>query len=368
MPRSSEIKKVFVAATMQDQGKTTVSLGLMSAFQELCGPAGFIKPVGQRYVEIEGVRVDEDVALMRAIFPSACGLGHMSPVTVGRSFTREYIKNPDPEVLNRRIVEGFEHMAEGHRSVVIEGTGHAGVGSCFDASNADVASLLGAKVILVAGGGIGRPIDEVLLNRSLFQDSRVQLLGVILNKVLPSKLDEIQEVVGAGLARKGIDLLGCIPLEPSLACPSMKQILAEIGGELLNGEESLGNNVDQVIVGAMAAHRALEYISDDCLLITPSDRDDLLLAAMSTFALDSQRKPGIAGVLLTGGMRPHKSILELMAQTKMPVILLEKDSYSIAAAVHALKVKIQPSDRRKIELAPRLVREHVDIERIVERL
>ena len=368
MPLAPDLKKVFVAATMQDQGKTTVSLGLMKAFNERCGPVGFIKPVGQRYVEIEGVRVDEDVALMRAIFPCKCQLADMSPVTVGRNFTRDYILRPQPEVLMRRISESFERMAEGNRSVVIEGTGHAGVGSCFDASNADVARLLGGKVILVAGGGIGKPIDEVLLNRSLFQDTQVEFLGVILNKVLPDKLDSIREVVGEGLARKGIDLLGCIPHEPSLANPSMQQILDEIGGELLNGEEYLGNNVLSVIVGAMAAHRALEYITPHCLLITPGDRDDLVLAAMSRCALDASHGDCVAGILLTGGARPHQSILNLMARTPIPVILLEEDSYSVAAAVHALKVKIQPTDTKKIELAPRLIRDYVNIDRLIDRL
>jgi len=136
MNRPEGLKKVFVAATGQDQGKTTVSLGLMAAFTDLCPPTGFIKPVGQRYVEIDGVRVDEDVALMRSIFPAGCAMADMSPVTVGRSFTRDYIQDPHPDVLNQRILDSFGRMAEGMRSVVIEGTGHAGVGSCFDTSNA----------------------------------------------------------------------------------------------------------------------------------------------------------------------------------------------------------------------------------------
>jgi hypothetical protein len=366
MASPGELRKIFVAATMQDQGKTTVSLGLMKAFYERCPSVGFIKPVGQRYVEIEGVRVDEDVALMRAIFPGSGELADMSPVTVGKTFTRDYIMKPQPDVLSKKIVESFSRMSAGKRCVVIEGTGHAGVGSCFDASNADVAHLLGAKVILVAGGGIGKPIDEVLLNRSLFEDRQVEFLGVILNKVMPEKLDQIREVVSAGLKRKGIELLGCIPHEPSLANPSMQQIHEELGGELLNGKERLSNSVEAVIVGAMSAHRALEYISANCLLITPGDRDDLVLAAIGMSVLDTEHKEGVAGILLTGGTRPHDSILNLISRTSIPVILYEDDSYSIAASVHALKVKIQPSDVRKIETAPRLVRDYVDIERLVE--
>ena len=359
-------KRVFVAATGQDQGKTTVSLGLMSAFRELHPPVGFIKPVGQRYVEIDGVRVDEDVALMRAIFPASCELADMSPITVGRSFTRDYIRDPRPGEVGKRIMGCFEKVAAGHGLVVIEGTGHAGVGSCFDNSNADVAKLLGAKVILVAGGGIGRPIDEVLLNESLFGDRGVELIGVVLNKVLPRKLEEVREVVRIGLARKGIELLGCVPYEPRLAHPSVRQVLEEIHGELIHGEGALGNSIETVIVGAMAAHHALEYISPGCLLITPGDRDDLILAALSTAAAGQGHR--VAGILLTGGEPPHTNTMDLIRQTEIPVILVDGETYSAASAVNNLKVKIQPTDQAKTILATQLIRRHVDVGRIAERL
>lgn len=377
---SEPSKKVFVAATMQDQGKTTVCLGLMAALSELCPPAGFIKPVGQRYVEYQGVRVDEDVALMRTIFPDACNPADMSPVTVDRSFTRQYIRRPRPEELSGRILDGFRRMSAGKQSVVIEGTGHAGVGSCFDTSNADVARLLGAKVILVTEGGIGKPIDEVLLNESLFRDRGVELLGVVLNKVLPDKIEPISQVVQAGLGRKGIELLGCIPYEPQLAVPSIQQVLDEIGGELLNGRESLENAIETVIVGAMTAHRALEYIRAGCLLITPGDRDDVILAAMSAGVRgDGGRQSGgpktrytafggPAGILLTGGVRPHENIMGLIRHTRIPVILTPHDSYTAAAAVNDLKVKIRPADQKKTVLAIQLVRQHVDVARLLERL
>lgn len=368
MATTEDAKRVFVAATMQDQGKTTVSLGLMAAFNELRPPAGFIKPVGQRYVEIDGLRVDEDVALMRAVFPGCGELANMSPVTVGRTFTRTYIERPQPTDIMRRILDSFARIAQGRRTIVIEGTGHAGVGSCFDASNADVANALGAKAILIAGGGIGKPIDEVMLNENLFRTRGVPLLGVILNKVLPAKLDEIREVVGHGLARKGIDLLGCIPYEPVLADPSMRQILEEIGGQLLHGEGSLDQTVHSVIVGAMTAHRALEYITPGCLMITPGDRDDMVLAALSTHALKSDEGGTVAGILLTGGAQPHPSVMRLIRHSQVPVILYEDDSYSVAAAVNALKVKIQPADKAKIAAVPRLIAQYVNVKRLLEML
>ena len=51
-----------------------------------------------------------------------------------------------------------------HEFVVIEGTGHCGVGSVLGWNNARVAATLGVDVVLVANGGIGSTFDDLALN------------------------------------------------------------------------------------------------------------------------------------------------------------------------------------------------------------
>ena len=57
-------QRVFLAATGQNRGKTTASLGLTAAIIGRGARTGFIKPVGQRYLVVEGTRADEDAVLM----------------------------------------------------------------------------------------------------------------------------------------------------------------------------------------------------------------------------------------------------------------------------------------------------------------
>src|SRR6266853_4164449 len=181
--------RVFVAATQQNDGKTTTALGLFAALLKTRGRIGFIKPVGQRFVEVDGLRIDEDSVLIDQTYGVQTPLEAMSPIAVEPDFTRRYIEHQNNEFLVHRIQNSFDRAAWEKDFVIIEGTGHAGVGSVFDLSNARVASLLNSKAILITEGGIGRPIDEVALNRAIFMEEGVELLGVILNKVLPEKLD-----------------------------------------------------------------------------------------------------------------------------------------------------------------------------------
>src|SRR5262245_56071805 len=200
--------RVFIAATRQNDGKTTTSLGLLAALQQFFPRIGYIKPVGQRFVEIEEQKIDEDTVLMDSVYRLNCPLVDMSPIAVEPDFTRKYLQQSNYEALVKTIQSAFDRVAWEKDFVLCEGSGHAGVGSVFDLSNAQVAKVLGTKVVIVTRGGIGKPVDEVALNQALFEKEGVQIIGVIVNKVLPDKVDYVTEFVRRGLKRKGLDLLG----------------------------------------------------------------------------------------------------------------------------------------------------------------
>src|SRR5438874_11008935 len=185
--------RVFIAATRQNDGKTTASLGLIAALQQHFPRVGYIKPVGQRFVEIEEQKIDEDTVLMDSIYRLNCPLVDMSPIAVEPAFTRKYLQSANNEALVKKIQDSFDRVAWEKDFVLCEGSGHAGVGSVFDLSNAQVAKILGAKVIIVCQGGIGRPIDEVSLNKALFEKEGVEIIVVIINKVLGTTVDYVTD-------------------------------------------------------------------------------------------------------------------------------------------------------------------------------
>jgi len=360
------MKKIFIAATKQNDGKTTVSLGLVCNFQKTFKKVGFIKPIGQRYLEEEGLRIDEDSWLIEEVCGIKCGLKDMSPIAVEKGFTEKYIEKPDKKAIEKQIKDSFRRVSKNQDLVIIEGTGHAGVGSVFDHSNATVAKLLGSKVIIISSGGIGRPIDEIVLNKALFEKEGVKVLGVIINKVLPNKFDKINNLVIRGLERKGINVLGVIPYNPMLSRPTIEQILEETDFELLCGKEYLENPVTQVIVGAMEPHDAIKYISDDSLMITPGDREDMIMTALGCFRESEEKRLKVCGIILSGGITPDQPIMNLLYKAQIPVLLAKSDTYDVATTIHDMTVKIRPCDKRKIEAVVKLIKDNVDINRILK--
>jgi BioD-like phosphotransacetylase family protein len=359
-------KRVFLAATGQNRGKTTTSLGLMAAIRERDLRIGFLKPVGQRYLVVDGTRADEDAVLMSELFGLPDTLNDMSPVTLPRHFTTDYVMGRVGDDLGGRITGAFDRIAAGKDLVVIEGTGHAGVGAVVDMSNARVASLLGAPVIIVSEGGVGRPIDEIVLNGALFAAHGVHVLGAVVNKVDVESHPHLPEVLERGLAQHGIRLLGCIPYSQFLANPSLELIATHLDGELLAGEATPGATIGWVAIGAMQAIHAVELLRDRTLLITPGDRDDLLLAAIE--ANRGATVPRVIGIVLTGGFRPSDRVLDELRAAEIFAYLVGSDTYRTAQGVDEILVKTHSSDVEKISTIIELVDGALDVEALLSAL
>ena len=352
--------RVFIAATRQNDGKTTTSLGLIAALQRIYPRIGYIKPVGQRFVEVAEHKIDEDTVLMDSVYKLNCPLVDMSPIAVEPDFTRKYLETASNDSLVKRIRSAFDRVSWEKDFVLCEGSGHAGVGSVFDISNAKAAKILGAKVVIVTRGGIGKPIDEVALNQALFEKEGVEIAGVIINKVLPTKLEFIADFARRGLERKGLKLLGVLPIQPILSRPNMNAVCEELKAELLNQPTRLNNLVDDVVVGAMAVQNAVQFFKQGVLLITPGDREDLILAAAT--AMLQGTGESLAGIVLTGGLRPSNTVLKVINELPYPVLLATDDSYVVASKVHDLTVKTRPADLDKINVIRDLVAKNVDID------
>lgn len=358
--------RIFIAATEQDVGKTTAALGLYSALVGRFPEIGYIKPVGQRFTEVDGHRIDDDSFLIKSTFDTRIPIEDMSPIAVEPDFTRRYIKEANHDTLVKRIRHSFDRSCWEKDFTIIEGSGHAGVGSVFDLSNAAIARLLGSKVLLVAPGGIGRSIDEVALNKALFDREGVEVVGVVMNKVREDKMDYVSDFARRGFERLGLELLGVVPMQKMLSEPSLEQIAATISGEFLCNRERSRNLATNVVIGAVSSANLLRNITPGTLLVVPGDREDLVLAAISQEGLHEQGL--LSGLVLSDGLKPHPQLIKMLAATILPVVYSKMESYAIAQKIHSLTIKIEPGNLKKIHHIQELIARHLDIPRLLEKI
>lgn len=376
------MRQLYLAATGQNRGKTTAALGLFDGFLRRGVDAGFMKPVGQRTVIDDGEPADEDAVLMRATFGLKEPYSVLSPVHIPRGFTKAYIAGEVVEDLGAKITRA--HATFRDRDVLlIEGTGHTGVGAVIGLSNAAVAASLGAPAIIISEGGVGRPIDEIVLNAALFAQHGVPVAGAIVNKVDIEAQPGIQTVLERGLAPYDIPLLGVLPVRPILSNPTLEMILEGVRGETLHPGPDLERVIDGVAIGAMEPGHMLERVGPGTLVIVPGDREDVILTLTTahlmggprpvtvgeltqpTLQLDDGHAGAAIGLVLTGGYRPRKPVIEAIRRADLFATLVPNDTYTVASEVHDLLVKTHAADREKIAEIKALVGANLDIDRIL---
>ena len=363
------MKKIFIAATRQNDGKTTVSLGLFNALLKRDPSIQYMKPVGQQYKIVNNTKIDKDAVLFQNTFNlEKSRLPLMSPIASPKGFTENYINNPTPETLKEKILLANNELTKNASSILYEGTGHAGVGSVFDSSNAAVAKLLKTPVIIVSIGGIGKAIDEIMLNIAVFKALDVPIIGVIINKVLEDKYDKINKVASKGLARLGLDVLGVLPLNEHLTYPTISSIVDELKPNILSMSDSGKNNIiEKFMIGDMMPHNALDHFSKNTLMIVPGNREGLVLTALCENLL-TQGPHLVSGIVFTNGIRPHQKILDLLYTSKIPLFMVDEDAFSIATKINQMIVKIRSEDKSKIKIAGNMIEKYVDIDKIYDQM
>lgn len=78
-----------------------------------------------------------------------------------------------------KIRKAVATISQGKRFVIVDGVGYPAVGSIAGISNADVAKLLGAPVLMIGRPGLGDAVDAMSLHSTYFTAHGATVLGAI---------------------------------------------------------------------------------------------------------------------------------------------------------------------------------------------
>lgn len=363
--------KYYVAATSQHVGKTTSTLGLVKAFKSKGFNVGYCKPVGQKALGWRDDFADKDAVLFSQSMDFNLDSTIHSPVILGPGATIDYIDHPEKFRYRERILHAASVLEQQYEAVIYEGTGHPGVGSVVDLSNAAVAKLLNAEVILIVEGGIGSTIDEIAMSSALFQLEGVPIAGYIINKVQPEKLDKIKTYLEKKLNPKGPPVLGYLPYDRSLANPIMDTISHAIKGEVLYNPGAMDNRVENTIAGSLLEVNELGALNNILLVSSSNRMPDTLRKMMGIHDILGIKKCPLAGIIITGDgtqaseVEIPKDIEDYIYHHRIPVVSTLYDTYGSAVKINRIEVKINTRTPWKVDLAEEMIRQHVDLDRLL---
>ncbi len=341
---------VYIAATGPATRKATVALGLAELLSAKVRRLGVYRPV------VEAGRSD---AIVETVVSRFNALG-----ATGATYDEVH---HDPERATADIVAGYRALAASCDAVVVVGTDFTDVGAPMEFEfNALLASHLGTPVLLLATGHGRRP-EEVAAGVTVaakeLAAEHAALLGVVVTRVEPERTEAVREAVG-------VEPVFTLPEEPRLSAPTVGDLMAACAGTLFRGDpQQLGREVGGIMVGAMSLPHILERLTEGQAVVIPSDRAAALLPGLLA-AHSAATFPALSGIIMTGGLDLPEPVLRLIdgMAPRLPVIATRLDTFECATRLARTEGRFSPTGTGKTDLALRLFAEHVDGERLLERL
>lgn len=348
-------RKVFVAATGQDSGKTTTCLSLMYMARKKYERVGFVKPFGPKpTIADNGMVVDKDAALMAEVFGLEDDLRLMSPVVLMPGDTQKLL---DGELSGAEMLQTMlDSIAELNRKndfLIIEGAGHTGVGSVIGFSNARIASLVDAPVVMVTGGGVGKVVDAVYMNLALFQKEGAEVRAILTNKIMPDKREKTLHYLELAFAAESFKVIGGFNYHPILANPTLRRISQTLDVELRGTQETAGQIVHHVQIGSAATQRVTELLKESSLVIVTSSRDELLVTLANIYNIPEYHHL-LVGLVIPGVAQISAITQKILDRSEIPYMRTNRTTVDVFNTINDDVSKLNARDTQKIDLVMEL--------------
>ncbi|EPR39880.1 phosphate acetyltransferase [Desulfovibrio sp. X2] len=361
-------KNLYVINTEARSGKSAICLGLMQLLMRDIRRVGFFRPIISG--SVEGKR-DHDTNLILSQFYLNETYQDAYAYTLEQA--RDLINRGEHALLMENILAKYKALESRFDFILCEGTDFMGGDASFEFDiNAEIAANLGAPVVLVANGQ-GKTAKQIIAQTQIvidtFTDKNLDILATIVNRAEVQDKNEILTGLRCKYRVNEECLAYVIPEVASLGKPTMLDVQKWLNAEPLSGREHLDVQIDDYVVAAMHVDNFLEYVSKNCLVITPGDRADIILACFAT--RQSHSYPEVAGIVLTGGLRPPQTIQKLLegwTGVPLPVLVAEGHTYKTTRTLTELYGRIDPEDQKKIATALGSFEEHVDTRELRDRL
>ena len=356
---------IYIATSEANSGKSIVSLGLMRMLLGKAANVGYFRPIIDDFKTGEK---DNHINTMISHFELDLKFEDAYAFT-RTEFINKRNQGKEGEIFDK-IIEKYKSLEEKNDFMLVEGTDFSGEGTAIELdTNVLIAKNLGIPAIIVSSG-VNKTLDEFIgalhLAYDSFKEKEVQVLAVIANKVQEKNIEIVKKGLGTNLPKDVF--VNVIPIIPSLNNPTIKEIARVIDAKILFGKQHINNQSSSFKVGAMQLRNYLTHLEENCLIITPGDRADIILGALQ--ANISSNYPTLSGMVLTGGIIPEKPIIKLIEglSSIMPILSVKEGTFDVANKIGAVRSHMYADNKQKIVTSLNVFDKYVEVDKLNKKL
>ena len=338
------VKAFYLSSLRERAGKSFLSLGFIQKLQKEGKRFAYFKPIGVPKAAFSD-KADPDVSfILNTVYKTPHPYELISPVSIPEAYYIDLVDLNKREEYLHLIKKAYDEITKDVDYIIVEGNPSIRKFVRVGIDDISIAQMLGIKdLIYISTDSSDKCIDNFFFTKNYFEFRKMNILGVLFNKIDYQYIARIKELAEAHISRYNVPILGIIERSIELFSPRVNEVKEQIGGELINEPASSGldNIVETYLIGAMNAQAALKYFRQvkKAAVITGGDRSDLAVAALDQ---------DVSCLILTGFMQPDIRVITTANEKKIPIILSPSDTYTTMRNLERLKPGIQKDELDKV--------------------
>lgn len=369
------MKTILLVPTGESVGLTSACLGLIYALDCQGIKAGFVKPFSQE----PQAAADRTTALYRHLFSNET----VEPISHA-AVTRRLSHDENDELLED-AVRLHREIAKKHDLIIVEGLVPTSRDAFASQLNADLAKALDAKVLIVSTADIRNPaaaaekIETQLRHFGGAGNARTAGALFMRTKGLPEGAAQVPVTLdpnlrlisdissftaelkkhNANIGTEAFPVIGLVPFSNTLSVPRMSDLAAHISAHWINeGEAKQRRVLHSSLIASSIEHELHKFVAGE-LIISASDRIDVLLAS----SLANSNGIPLAGLVLTEHHQPNEQVLnfcQTAIKQGLPIAHTPLSTFETAQELANLSNEIPVDDTERAEQVTRFVSSHID--------
>lgn len=354
-------QSLFISTTEDNSGKALVALGILELIFRKTTKVGFFRPI----IPSGNGKRDDDIDLIINYF--ALKQNYEESFGLTSKQVNEFLADQNFDAILEKIISKYKQLEAKCDFILCEDADYLGESSAFEFElNTKIAKNLGCPILILGNAeekSVEDAINLVKISYDAYQDEDCQVIGIILNKASLENVDKLKANLIKEL-QNSESIIAVIPQNNKLSSPRVKNIVEQLGAEVLYGHQRLNSLASHYLVAAMQMQHAITRIQENTLVITPGDRGDMIIGMLQ--AHQSTNYPNLAGIVLSTGYKPEKAIASLIdgLPDVIPILSVTEDTYTTASLVHDVYSTITTEDKEKIALCIQMFAQAVDLEKL----
>ncbi|HMK55535.1 MAG TPA: DRTGG domain-containing protein [Dissulfurispiraceae bacterium] len=343
------MKAIFLSSNSDSVGKTMITLGLVMKLKEIGFRVSYVKPLGRKPIRLDYGIYDEDALFINEVLELKEPLDEASPFVVDSYADNKRSSNTVKSV-RRQVLDACQSF--GNKDFLLIGGGvDVFDGAAFDIGILDLLEDLDARAIIIDKWHGFTTADTILGAARLY---RGRCAGCVINKVPKNMAPHIRKSVKPFIERRGVNVLGIVPVDKQLEALTVRQLAEELDGVIVCCERNLDQHIHNYLIGAMDPENAQKYFRriDDKAVITGAHNAEIQIAAMDASA---------KCIIITGGLRTSDRIIGQAISRGVPIISVSDDTFTTVEKIESSLGRLTIREGDKVARARDIVDKEFDI-------